>query len=718
MPPVSPLLIQLISGFQSAVYTEINPNTLMLIEVIENGVSVLKSTTLQTIVDQTIQGATRTIVNIELVDSQGLVDTYHINYTDSTYDVLKITNGSQGVQGFQGDTGAQGNQGFQGNTGTQGNQGTQGDIGLQGYQGFQGNTGAQGNQGYQGTQGYQGDVGVQGDQGIQGNIGFQGFQGYQGFQGNTGTQGNQGYQGTQGYQGDVGVQGNQGSQGHQGFQGSQGYMGPQGLGTQGTQGYQGAQGHQGLIGSQGYQGVQGYQGLIGSQGSQGYQGFVGSQGYSGFQGNQGYRGVQGYDGDMGSQGSQGNQGFQGSQGNQGTQGFHGFQGAQGYQGAQGNQGFIGSQGAQGNQGFQGSQGYQGTQGFHGFQGAQGYQGAQGNQGLTGSQGYLGYQGSQGYQGLIGSQGYQGIIGSQGYKGTQGEQGSVGSVSNTNQILKETISYDVIERMAGVSNPPSGRENFHYITLSDNTSDDRNTFNILLGRPNPFNSSNGSGNSDRSEISFIIDDSVINKIFFIRAFNISQNYDAQLRFVDPLDGSRFLYYTTVETNPYNELRPAFTVPCYSNLVNKFKSNLVGNSSFIDTYLPDNIVQDFNGMTEYFSAGTSVMMEFTVEIIRIDLPNPTNDKISNYQTFDIHGQPNLIPIANNIDYWPANRGSFALPGDVTGLTQLAFKNQSLSFQTPIGPNVKGYVIIINCSSPFTPFAGNITQYYTPSLNWFPA
>lgn len=44
----------------------------------------------------------RSIVAIDLLDSDGLVDTYVISYSDGTTSTFVVTNGAQGEQGIQG----------------------------------------------------------------------------------------------------------------------------------------------------------------------------------------------------------------------------------------------------------------------------------------------------------------------------------------------------------------------------------------------------------------------------------------------------------------------------------------------------------------------------------------------------------------------------------------------------------------------------------------
>ena len=94
--PVSPLLIRLISGFKPATPEDVTPDSLLLVEVIENGVSTLKHMSIQTIVDQISTGVTRSIVDIVLHSSEGPLDTYRINYTDHTYDTFTVKNGIDG----------------------------------------------------------------------------------------------------------------------------------------------------------------------------------------------------------------------------------------------------------------------------------------------------------------------------------------------------------------------------------------------------------------------------------------------------------------------------------------------------------------------------------------------------------------------------------------------------------------------------------------------
>ena len=95
----------------------------------------------------------RGIVSIEKISSEGLVDTYQINYSDETTSTYTVTNGAQGPKG---DTGAQGPKGDQGEPGAKG------DTGEQGPKGDTGETGPQGPAGQDGAQGPKGDTGAQG----------------------------------------------------------------------------------------------------------------------------------------------------------------------------------------------------------------------------------------------------------------------------------------------------------------------------------------------------------------------------------------------------------------------------------------------------------------------------------------------------------------------------------------------------------------------------
>lgn len=68
--------------------------------------------------EQGLQGVS--IVDIEKTDSNGLVDTYRISFSDGSYTTFTVTNGEQGIQGVQGEQGIQGVQGIQGETGKRG----------------------------------------------------------------------------------------------------------------------------------------------------------------------------------------------------------------------------------------------------------------------------------------------------------------------------------------------------------------------------------------------------------------------------------------------------------------------------------------------------------------------------------------------------------------------------------------------------------------------
>jgi len=110
------------------------------------------------------------VVSIEKTNSEGLIDTYTITYSNNTTSTFTVTNGANGQDGAQGSQGIQGNPGVDGHTpaisvGTNGNWFVDGeDTGIH----------AQGPQGETGQQGPQGEVGPQGPQGEQGNPGIDG----------------------------------------------------------------------------------------------------------------------------------------------------------------------------------------------------------------------------------------------------------------------------------------------------------------------------------------------------------------------------------------------------------------------------------------------------------------------------------------------------------------------------------------------------------------
>ncbi len=115
------------------------------------------------------------IDNIELIEKNGLVDTYQITYTDDTTSTFTVTNGEQGLKGETGPQGPQGEQGVQGEQGIQGPKGdafTYDDFtpeqleDLRGPQGIQGKTGPQGPKGDKGNTGDIGPQGPKGEDGI------------------------------------------------------------------------------------------------------------------------------------------------------------------------------------------------------------------------------------------------------------------------------------------------------------------------------------------------------------------------------------------------------------------------------------------------------------------------------------------------------------------------------------------------------------------------
>lgn len=139
------------------------------------------------------------IDKIELIEKNGLVDTYQITYTDDTTFTFTISNGEQGPKGETGPQGSQGEQGEKGDKGEKGEKGDKGEIGPVGPQGIQG---IQGIQGEQGIQGPKGDAFTYDDftpeqlESIRGPQGVQGLQGPQGEKGEKGDAGPQGPAGT------------------------------------------------------------------------------------------------------------------------------------------------------------------------------------------------------------------------------------------------------------------------------------------------------------------------------------------------------------------------------------------------------------------------------------------------------------------------------------------------------------------------------------------
>ncbi len=74
----------------------------------------------------------RGIQSVNLVSSEGNVDTYKITFTDKSELTYNITNGERGYQGVKGD---KGETGMKGDTGAQGIQGVQGEKGDKGERG-------------------------------------------------------------------------------------------------------------------------------------------------------------------------------------------------------------------------------------------------------------------------------------------------------------------------------------------------------------------------------------------------------------------------------------------------------------------------------------------------------------------------------------------------------------------------------------------------------
>ena len=187
------------------------------------------------------------ISSIQKTNTQGLVDTYTITFTDGTTTTFTVTNGAQGIQGEKGDTGATGNgidkiEKTSSNglidtytiTFTDGTTTTftvkNGDKGEQGNKGEDGNgiftiiksssdgltdtytivftdgstktftvkNGEQGEQGIQGEKGEKGDTGATGEAGPQGEKGEKGDKGADGKNGADGKDGKDGADGQSG----------------------------------------------------------------------------------------------------------------------------------------------------------------------------------------------------------------------------------------------------------------------------------------------------------------------------------------------------------------------------------------------------------------------------------------------------------------------------------------------------------------------------------------
>ncbi len=92
----------------------------------------------------------RGIESIDLVSSDGNIDTYKIKFTDKSELTYTVVNGEDGERGYQG---VKGDRGEQGKTGEQGPQGEQG---IQGEKGDKGDTGKSAYEIYVETFGYEG----------------------------------------------------------------------------------------------------------------------------------------------------------------------------------------------------------------------------------------------------------------------------------------------------------------------------------------------------------------------------------------------------------------------------------------------------------------------------------------------------------------------------------------------------------------------------------
>jgi hypothetical protein len=134
----------------------------------------------------------------------------------SVVDNLTGPQGTQGIQGVQGDPGSQGIQGVPGDTGAQGIQGVPGNDGNDGAPGAPGTDGTDGSTWHSGTGAPAGGLGVNGDfylDDANGDV-YVKAAGVWGLADNlTGPQGTQGIQGIQGVQGDPGADGADGATG-------------------------------------------------------------------------------------------------------------------------------------------------------------------------------------------------------------------------------------------------------------------------------------------------------------------------------------------------------------------------------------------------------------------------------------------------------------------------------------------------------------------------
>ena len=206
----------------------------------------------------------RGIVSIELVSSNGNVDTYSITYSDNTVQTYTVTNGLNGEPGAEGKTAYQlaVENGFEGTEAEwleslKGSNGDPGATGLQGPAGQNGSNGENGKSAYEIAleNGFEGTE-TEWLESLKGSDGSNGVQGPQGPQGAAGSNGTNGENGKSAYELAVehgfdgseedwleslkGADGTNGSQGPQGLTGATGPQGPQGAsGTNGTNGTDG-----------------------------------------------------------------------------------------------------------------------------------------------------------------------------------------------------------------------------------------------------------------------------------------------------------------------------------------------------------------------------------------------------------------------------------------------------------------------------------------------
>lgn len=194
----------------------------------------------------------------------------------STWSIIPLLKGEQGLRGEKGEKGDIGPQGIQGEPGEKGEQGEvgpRGEQGIQGERGLIGPRGEKGDPGSTGLKGEKGDKGDKGDRGEKGERGIKGDTGERGLKGERGDKGDRGEKGDPGEKGDTGSTGLRGEQGERGEKGEKGDKGDKGIqGEKGEPGIQGEKGEKGDTGLRGEKGDTGERGLPGKDGKDGKSG--------------------------------------------------------------------------------------------------------------------------------------------------------------------------------------------------------------------------------------------------------------------------------------------------------------------------------------------------------------------------------------------------------------------------------------------------------------